>query len=563
MKRYAVAGLLMGWICLAIAASAETLLSKAQTETLLRDLTETPREQWIPAGTLIARHLEYRSADDYFAQSTETVSFDGNRFRWEIIMDEEEVGRDTTSINDNLKSRGIPDKAVNQRRLFCWDGQQYTRYYPGAGFAIVSGQNDSLPFEQPGPLSAAIIPWGNGDFERTELLDQNAQASEILHEGQPCIRIQFLNKKVTPALENTLILDPQKNHAVLSFTMENEAARMVNTYSGHTLHGDCWIPTMIRSERLIKTSGTTELISYEDWKFIQISTEIPEDSRFRIRLKNGTLVESHQPGGRKSFLYHASDLTNVSDLLEEKKAIGSSVEDLSQNCATAAVRHLVKRFSRVIQKDKLAALASSESGLTTLYDLKQNLEEAGLYCMAVQTDINALKTLPADCAAIVHLPGFRHYLILDQIDRDSVWTIDLNSRRFYWKQDLADFVRDWGEGIALLVSDQPTKLPIQMQTLNPQLLHHIQGGDYGTYSCSELIQYPTQQTCPQPVGGFLCGGAHYIFFERWGCREDEQGGTCIGTGMSGYMISNCINDPYHQGWCSTTNDRIVLMRACK
>lgn len=564
MKRYAVGSFLGGLICLSAFAFADQEFDAAQTEALLGTLTGSPRRYWIDSGTITARHLEYRRPDDYFAQSTETLAFDGQQFRWEITLDPEDASGDAFSALKNPPTRTIPDKAVNQKRLYCWNGLHYTRYYPRAGYAVVSADTQPPALSLLGPLSAGIVPWGYGDFQLAELLSRQPDAKEITQQNRTLVQLHFVNKNITPPLDNTLILDPEKNYAVLSFTMENEGGLIKNTYSDYTFHETDWVPHIVRIERLLKTPNASELISYEDWQLTQVSLTAPAESLFQIKTKDGTMVEMHQAGGQKSFLYHASDKKNISEILEEKLSLSSLPEDEPQNCATAAVRHLARHFSRTIPEDKIASLVMQETGQTSLFQVKQNLEEAGLYCMAVQTDLETLRSLIDHCTAIVHLPGFRHYVILDRIDQEAVWTIDLTSRKFYWKQSIRNFVQDWYEGTALLVSDQPTHLPVQMPTMDTTQLYNIQGGDFGTYSCSEMIQTDMPQTCPEPISGFLCGGAYYNFIERYGCIEDENGGTCIGYGMEGYHFSACINDPQKQGTCMLTGSwGTGWIRACK
>jgi hypothetical protein len=561
MKRH------MQWIgCLlflgcSVSARADRVLQTAQREQLLTTLTGSPRQYWIESGRVKARHLEYQREEDLFAQSEETVTLDKGRYRWEITIDTEQAAGEETPAVREVGRKAAPDKTINQKRIFCWDGQRYTRYYPKAEYAVVSSDTQEASPGLLGPLSAGIVPWGYGDWQIETLRSRQVSASEITQNGQTLIRLETINASISPALHNMLLLDPAKEYAVLSFVMENDAAAIETVYSDYLQTGGQWIPRKIRTERYLKSSQGRELISYEDWEFTEISVQTPPADRLGIPLRNGTLVEMRPGGGRKSFLYYASDRADIGGILEEKLSLQGGSDEVRQNCAKAAVNLMAKRFSRPAAKEKAASLASEETGQTSLYEVKRSLEEAGLYCLAVRTDLDRLYSL-SDYAVIAHLPNLGHFVIVDRIEEDAVWTIDLTSRKFYWKWKKADFAADWSDGTALLVSDSPTRLPSGLQSLTPAQLYEITGGNYDTYSCTEKIQSEDFIPCPPPRGGFLCGGVCYVFHERYGCIEDEFGGTCIGVPMNGYDYTRCKNHPWIEGGCTDSGWLIGLIRAC-
>ena len=89
------------------------------------------------------------------------------------------------------------------------------------------------------------------------------------------------------------------------------------------------------------------------------------------------------------------------------------------------------------------------------------------------------------------------------------------------------------------------------------------GAGFGTYSCTDLIHGNSQILCPPPIGGFLCCGTYYIFYERYGCIEDEDGGTCVGEPMPSYDYYYCRNDPSSQTGCGFYGEPIKrFIRAC-
>lgn len=232
---------------------------------------------------------------------------------------------------------------------------------------------------------------------------------------------------------------------------------------------------------------------------------------------------------------------------------------------TAAIQHIAKQYSKNILASQLGALVSAETKKTTLFDMKKILENADLNCMAITTDLETLEKIP-DCTVILHLDISNHYVILDHVDEDGIWVIDLINRKFYVKKELGDFLQEWNRGIALLVSDNPITPPLdaEFRYLQADEMSQIQGGDFGTYSCTDQLQVTEQILCPEPMGGFLCGGAYYSFYERYGCMEDEDGGTCTGSKMISYQFVHCINNPYVQGACTTTTTWTNrYMRACQ
>lgn len=578
-KKYQFAGaetfmksIITGCLILCAAAawsSAGRIWTSAETETLLRTLTDSPRRYWIESGRIRAKHLNYRREDDWLAQTDEIILFDGRRFRWEITLDSDDQAV-PEPMKPGQKTLRVPDKASNRNRIFVWDGNQYIRYYPNTEYAVISEQAASSAPVLRGPLTAEIVPWGYGDYALSALLSRQPTVQEETLNGRTVLRLSFTHPTITPPLQCVLLLEPTMNYAVLSLTLDSEAVHITTTYSDYSQAGGRWIPRTIRTERYAKTPQGLDLISYDDWVFTELNTDTPAEEALKPRFKEGTLVEVHPGGGRESLLYYSTEQKNISELLTEKMSLPSGLDETRQNCAQAAIELLKRRFASSILSQPAPAAAASSSeemtGLVSLYEVKQKLEQAGLYCLAVQTDIQTLQNL-SDCGIIVHLPNQKHYLIVDRIDGQSVWTIDLSSRKFYWKWRIDDFIRDWKEGTALLVADTPTRLPNHMQTLSPMRLYEIVGGDgaeYENYSCTQEIQQDDWSPCPMPIGGTLCYGKLYVFYSRYGCVEDEFGGVCEGRPMGGIDETPCLTDPFEYGSCVITSEwHTTYIRACK
>ena len=210
-------------------------------------------------------------------------------------------------------------------------------------------------------------------------------------------------------------------------------------------------------------------------------------------------------------------------------------------------------------------MASSDNQKTSLFLLKQTLEEAGLSCLAGETNLETLRQT-SNCQAVLYLPASSHYIILDHIDDQYVWAIDLTNRKFYYRTTLDEFKRQWTTGIALLVSDQPQNLPAQL--VNPISLmtqQQILGGDPAGYSCTDLLQVDDIIFCPQPMG-LLCGGTYYIIYERMGCQAEPNDidGPCKGEKHQGYDYAYCINDPANPTECTAPGPWYTrFIRACK
>lgn len=555
--------LMLTWFVVSLAAGvqADRLLDSEETTLLVRQLTDAPRRQWLSSGTLRARHLEYYAFENKVRESTETAYSNGTYLRLDVQLDEEQSTE--VELTAETARQLNQDFQLNRSRIFLWDGQKRVQYYESADYAVVSMNQATAP-KLCGPLTAGIVPWGHGDFTYLLLMSQSPKAYERTRDGQSQFVLTYINETTTPDINVTFVLDPSKANAVLSYTIENEQAMLRQSYSNYLQIGDRWVPSKILIERFIKVSGAAKLLSYEDWQFEEIDGTVPASGVFSLRYNNGTTVELHPGAGLKTFLYQASDRVDISTLLADKIELLAS-DRSSVNCATAAMQHIAKQFSKELPQETLSELISEQTQKTTLYDMKQTLENTGLQCMAVETDLETLEQIDG-CQTVLYLAVSNHYVLLDHVENDGAWIIDLTNRSFYTKLDIDDLLVEWNSGTALLVSDGPITPPLDatFRYLAVDEMTQIQGGDFGTYSCTDLLQEEVQILCSDPMGGFLCGGAYYAFYERYGCKEDADGGTCVGKKMIAYDYAQCINDPEVQGVCTTTNQWTSrYRRACK
>lgn len=549
--------------CLLINAFGDRQFEQAETEHLLQILTQQPRSSWLPYGTIRAKHLQYQEFENKITDSTELIHFDGTKYNWEVSLNPNE------SLDMNRRSLTGPDGIqppsedflMNQSNQYLWNGQRQVRYYKASGYAIVALGQETASTSLFGPPTAGIVPWGHGDCSLAVLRLNTPTAYELNEENGTTILLEYTETKYRPSAQVSFVLDPSAGYAVLSYTIENDLALLRNTYSEYQQVGGFWVPQKIMIERFDKRSDPARLISYDDWQFEKIVFEKPAEHLFAARFAPGTTVELQPSQSLKTFMYQAPENQDIEPLLGDKISLLSDAVQ-PNNCATAAVRHVSRKFSRPIDSQKIASMVSSDNQTTSLMELKAALEDAGLECMAVTTEITSLGKF-SNCTKIVHLPINNHYVIVDRVEADAVWVIDLINRKFYWKKEMEEFLQEWGDGTALLVSDSPINVPLdsQFSYLDTAQMALIKGGDFGTYSCTDKIQDTEHILCSLPVG-FLCSGAYYKIYERYGCKSDPDGGTCVGKMMVGYEFTQCINN-INDGCTITGIWESRYIRACQ
>ena len=538
---------------------ADRALEAEKIDEILKLLTDHPRTTWIDSGTVKVTCLKFYDIDDKPIETTERFTFDGDRFYWDIMINGDTISDQTASPNS--KRLSYPDLHQNRHRIFCKNGDKYTRYYKTGKKAMVILGQPNTSQNASGPLGTGVIPWGYDMFSYQNLMQCKRIGWESWDNGKQEIHLQLSRTDVNPNFTMTFVLDREKDYAVLSYTLEDPHYSIIKqSYQDYVRIDGRWMPKIVTIERFKKTKTEPGLVSFEDVKFESIQPGKPANDSFKVEFSAGTLVELKPAGNAKSLLYYTTDKTAITNILEDKVEL--LFESDSENCATVAARYIAKEFSRSIPEDKLSGLISDETRKTSLYELKQVLEETGLHCNSVKIDLESLKTMQGG-KAILHLSASNHYVILDHIDNNQVWYIDLISRKFYWKRDINDFLMEWKEGIALLVSDSPESIQIASSILPTEKLHRIRGGQYGNYACDEIIQPGGELECPEPVG-ILCSGAYYTFYERYGCREvDDPDSTCYGISMLGYDYYRCTNYNYSTNRCTVSPSSLSRdIRAC-
>ncbi len=540
-------------------ALADRELERAEILQIFQTLTAQPRDTWISAGTIKAAHQEFNSSDGCTTNSTVVVKYDGDRFYWKINIDSQvrEAG-----TNGNT-SRHDFDLNWNRKRVFAWDGQRYTMYFRPGNDAIVTENPGGFGAVVNGPLTAGIIPWGYGFYTYQELLEVESSAVEVVVNGQKQMHLT-LRKINTP--EIVFVLDPEKDYAVLSCSMYTAQSSILKTYEDYQLlAASKWVPTIITIERYDNSKQPNELVSYDYWEIMSIDTNPPQEDSFSVAYETDTFVEYHSPVINGPLSYHYSDNIDTELLLQSRLANASAHDREGQNCATIAMKYVAEQLGKNVNDPNLVKLVNEPNKDTNLYQLRRFAQGLGLHCLAVRTDIQTLRDVQ-DCQVILHLPKANHYIVLDQVDDEYVWAVDLDSNKFYYRTKLSIFGLDWSDGIALLISNSPPNVEGTFIEVNDQEQRKIVGsasGGFGTYSCTDLIQEYGIIFCSEPIFG-LCGGRYRIFYDRYGCELDEDGGSCTGTGIVGNVSSPCIEDAWNPGYCTITGEWFSrYIRACR
>lgn len=568
---------------MAATASADRVLQRAEALQILQELTEQPRKTWIPAGTIQATHQEYgaptttdstvigreiqkaiseytntpnkrersdklqkmaldaipfnvryKLANEYTMVSRVTVKYDGARFYWEINMDSREDSvRPDASLAGNSKARdlGVTHRRWNKRRIFAWDGQKYTSFSASGNHAVVD-TTGKLPYGVNGPLTAGLIPWGNGRYSYADLSAAETSAKETVVGGKTRIEMEVIHRD---GRSMDLVLDPARGYAVESVVLTDLTGDTATyTCSGYKLFGVSWVPSTVTIER---RDVANKLKQSEQWTFTSVSTAVPGPGSFDVPYGLNTIVEYDSAVTAKPAMYEYSHTADTDALLMQRLGYAATQNVQPQNCATAALQCVALQCGKAIPGGALASLVGPGGG-TTLYEVKRLAQGQGLYCRAVKTDLATLSGL-SGAKAILHIPGKNHLVVLDQVDDRDVRLIDLSSDKFYYRASVDFFPQEWSEGAALLVSDRP--IAGQFTEIPDAVLAKLIGG--AGWRCTDLLQEWDMMGCIYVSGH--CLNAYTWWYERWGCAQATSG-TCSETQMIDCQEADCIADPIYE-----------------
>jgi len=550
MKKYSIL-IIVILISIGNIAFASRELDATETLEIIQTLTDNPLSTWIPYGTIEAKHIEYSQLTEAITESTEQVRFDGDKFYWEISISP------LDGDESNLAEQVATDLKNNAERVFAWDGSEYTMYFVSGDNAMIFKDPSGMPINVNGPLTAGIIPWGFGVYAYDNLSTADLSAQEN-YQQQIILKV---NKEDSPEME--FLLDPSKNYAVLAYSLNSNGLPFIKkTYSDfHSVNGR-WIPYTIVIERYDQSNSAFELVSQDVWEITAISTDVPRQNDFDISYKNNTYIEFRSSATDSYLSYYFSDTIDSKSVLTKRLETALTSEDPAQNCATVAMKYVLSKLQKEPSGQQLTQLVNAQRS-TSFYDMRQLARDLQCNAAAIATDLQTLKNTQG-VQIILYLPGSRHYVVVDHIDSEYVWLVDLSSNKFYYSVVLDDFEYLWSSGIALLISNDPLGLEDGTTEIGDDDLRNIIGStDGGTkYSCTDLIQKAAHRLCPIPVGS-LCFGRYLFWPTRYGCIEDENSSMpCSGEDMPGMWYTACINDGY--GGCDTYSDWYYRnIRACR
>jgi len=577
-------------------------LERDEVLQILQELTSQPRKTWISAGEIWATHEEYRApkltdagelgnrirqavqeyqnnpnkrelteelqkmrldaipfnvryrlSNQYTMNSSVVVKFDGNRFYWEINVDSrtDSVKPNATLVANYMTRQFNLD--WNADRIFAWDGQKYTVYSPSSNNATVD-TSGAIPHVVNGPLTAGIVPWGYGLYTYGNLSAAASSADEKYINGQTQIHLALNNSDGT---EMSFVLDAARDYAVISHSTDGPDKFIYRQYDNYRLVSGTQVPMTILTEEY--DALTNRLLATDFWNFTSISGNTPSAGEFSVDYKPDALIEYYSNVTINPVMYRQSYTVDTEQLLTERLDYAASETVQAQNCATAALKYTVSQLGRNLTYEQLAKLINSSDRATSLREMKDFMKQCGLYCRAVQTDVQTLKDMNG-YQVILHFPSKNHFVVLEGIDNQYAWYIDLSKDKFYYRTDLNFLDMDWSEGVALLISDRPIRLQGSSAEIVDDRLDNIIGGS--GYTCTRLLQEYDRVYCSNPSPG-ICLGYYEVYFTRYGCEAAESG-SCTGQIMDRMWESPCIVDPYYPLDCTITGewDR-YYMRACK
>jgi len=407
---------------------------------------------------------------------------------------------------------------------------------------------NQLPRSVNGPLTAGLISWGYGPFTYENLSAAEVSATEVLLDGVTQIQMTVVH---AGGSTTDLTLDPSKGYAVTSCMLRGFGDRVMTYHcSGYQQVGGRWVPTTILVEHLDVL--TDALLRSDRWTITSLDDRTPTADEFTVEFQADAYIEYVSTVTAEPAAYLYSHSVDTDQLLAERLTYAATQDSISQNCATVALKQTALELGKSIPSTTLASLVGP-AGQTSLYDMKQFAQGAGLYCRAVQTDLATLKTL-AGVKAILHIPGKDHFVLLDRIDDRYVWLIDLTNDRFYYRKSVDFFPMEWSEGIALLVSDQP--VVGTFANIDDATLGTIVGSD--GWDCTRVIQEGYVIYCDYVPPG--CGGILSLFFTRYGC-DPAPSGTCPVLYLVRFQNAPCFPDPIQD--CAIGAWTFYYMKACR
>jgi hypothetical protein len=194
-------------------------------------------------------------------------------------------------------------------------------------------QNE-IPLNLFGPFSAGVIPWGMGSFTYQKLVARSPSAVEYQENGQSRIRLTLQDATDDAAFETVVVLDPAKQYAPCSYTLESPTASIQQRYRDIRQVGQSWIPFIITVERFNLGTSSRRSCRMRTGGFCRWMPRPRRKAIHRRLQRHGCRTSAY--GQMKSFMYHAAEGVDIARLLEEKVMTLSAQNEEKLNCGALA-----------------------------------------------------------------------------------------------------------------------------------------------------------------------------------------------------------------------------------
>ena len=539
-------------------AVAQKSLTQSELASLIQQLAESPKKTWLTQGSLKAVHTRYlapagldeeeilamiaKKTEDYqnnpekaqktaFLQArfleaipfnvhydyqnesttvtTEHIKVNGDKFYRETCIDSHTDSITATPLQAENHFINQLNLETNRERVYSYDGKRDTRYIKSADFALVE---DSMGEPTtPKTLRAGLIPWGTGIFAQETILRCTPSASTQWMNGEELIHLEFHHELGSVAAT----LDPSKSLATLNCTITKDHGAKVSHFflSEYVQLGGQWMPTSILVEQHVFENDQYRLFKSDQWQLEILKSPNLEPGDFTPEFEDDTLINYTSPMARNPLQYRYRHDADTDRLLTQR--LFTLADNRPQNCASVAIEYIAHKLGKTLSVPPSTLI--DYAGMSTLYDMQQYLRSQGLFAKAIKTTVDALPS-HEDCFTVIYLPHINHYLLIERVDEDKVWALDLTSNNFYMSYPKDAFRREWRDGIALLVSNRRITTP--EKTLSRFESKTISGG--AGLQCTELVQDYVQILCPHTPGG-LCYGYREIYLPYKVCTPAPFG----------------------------------------
>lgn len=574
---------------------AERELDRPEILQIIQLLTNQPRKSWIPHGTISAIHHEYgypkeideakitdaitneiqayidkpdqhiiveslqqmkleaipfnaryRLSNRHEMTSNVIINYDGNRFRWEILVDSR---TDTIKRPPELQNNAYTENFAmrrNKDRVFAWDGEKYTIYFKTGKHAVI----DSSPSGVNGPLTAGVIPWGYGNYTYSNLAWQGLSATELEIDGKKEIHLNILwaNK------EQAIVLDPTKEYAVKSHSTINNGIVTECDFGGYQSVTGIWCPSTILIEKR-PVDQLSRLLERDYWQLTQVDGEMPVEDSWVVDFEYDTFVEDYR-FGTSPLQYHYSPPAPPSagsvDLEEMARLQQSMLHDTiseKQNCATSCLKYAFGKLGKDVSWERLAPMVHGDEKATSMSEMVRFARNSGLTAVTVKADLESIRMLKG-CEIVLHLPQTNHYVLLGATDAKFARIADLTTGNFYRRYTNEHLNSIW-EGTAMILSSSKIAGTEKLAKIDDNMLNDIVGAAECS-SCTNTIQDASNNPCSSPTSG-SCGGTHKIYYERKGCENSESSSDSCSPDPNPWpthLEADCIDDPNSPGDCT-------------